>query len=226
MSTATMQIEQFDSIEEKWFSYYLSELKTHGLVDHYEYQPESFILSDEYHKSLYIKKKNHNELTDVKLLNGHVYTPDFLIHWNKRAEGIAFWKDGGVYDKGVFPYSKPRRDSFIPFVAHSINDGDMVTYLDVKGAMVGRNNTSGVTFPLNQKWLASKGLFIQKIVVSLCEKGLFFRTFFPRATVAEEVYKRDYKRGGKILAQEGDSKIKVEIRLIEKWLKMKGYGKG
>lgn len=224
MSAATMEIEKFDSVEEKWFSYYLSELKAQGLVKSYEYQPASFQLSEEYKRYVFIKKKNHNEPASVKLLNGHIYTCDYRIVWNKCAEGIAFWREGGVYEKGMFPYSKPRRDSFIPFVAHNTNDMEIVTLLDVKGAVVGRNNSSGVTFGLNQKWLASQGVFVQKVVVSLCEKGLFYRSFFPRAVVVEEVYKRDYKRGGKILAHEGDSKIKVEIRLIEKWLKMKGYG--
>ena len=69
--------------------------------------------------------------------------------------------------------------------------------------------------------MASQGTFVQKIVISLCEKGLFYKTFFPRFVVASEVYKKDYKRKGKLIAKEGDSKIKVDIRLIEKWLKLK-----
>ena len=214
-----MEIDSFDSKEEKWFSYYLSELKAHGLISDWEYQPETYVLCDEATKHVFIKKRKHNEPTTIKLLNGAEYTPDFKVTWNKKAEGICYWLSGGVYDKGVFPYSKTRRDNFVPFVAYMSGSGEITSIIDTKGTF----GASDRAFSLTQKWMMSKGLFVQKVVVSLCDKGVFHRSFFPRVVVAEEVYKRDGKRGDKSW-KAGDSKIKVEIRLIEKWLKMKGYG--
>lgn len=215
-----MKVEGFDSKEEKWFNYYLSELKQKGYINEFYYQPETFTLCDEYHKNVFVKRKNHNKPTEVKLLNGAVYSPDFLIEWNKKAHGILFWWGGGVYEQGATRYSKPRRDAFIPFVAQSTEDQQIVSWIDVKGTF----GMSDRSFSLTQKWVASKGLFVQKIVISLCEKGLFYRSGFPRVVVAEETYKKDYKRGGKTLAHAGDSKIKVEIKLLEHWLKRKENG--
>lgn len=213
-----MDTPKFDSVEEKWFEYYLSELKQHGYIHDYEYHPETFVLSDAQYANVFIKMKTFNKPKEVKFLNESKYTPDFIINWTNKAKDVFYWTSGGVYEKGFYPYSKPNKDNFIPFKAQYDNDGNLFTIVDVKGAVAGRNNNSAVSFPINQKFLMkTTQLFVQKVVVSLCEKSIFYKTFFPRTVVAEEVYKKDYKRGGKILAHEGDSKIKVEIKLIEKW---------
>lgn len=214
MSAAIMEIEEFDSKEEKWFSYYLSELKQRGLIQRWEYQPETFILSDEYKQHVFVEKKNHNQITDVKLLNPHSYTPDFKIVWDKSAHGKLYWQQGGAYKQGAAKYSKPRRDAFIPFVAYHIGTDEICTLVDVKGTF----GASDRAFSITQKWMATRGMFVQKVVVSLCEKGIFYKSFFPRIVVAEEVYKRDGKRGSNEW-KAGDSKIKVEVKLIEHWLR-------
>lgn len=69
-------------------------------------------------------------------------------------------------------------------------------------------------FPIIQKWLMSKGTFVQKVVVTLDEKGIFSRSFTPRSVIANEVYKKNCKFG-----KEGDSKLKYEPKLIEQWTK-------
>lgn len=210
-------IENFDSKEEMWFSYYLSELKERGFIKDFIHQPYTFTMTEPYMSNMFVEKRNHNEQKDVKLLNESTYTPDFEITWDKKANGLLYWVQGGVYKRGAYPYSKPRRDYFVPFVANTNGLGQTLSYVDVKGTF----GASDRSFSLTQKFMASQGTFVQKIVISLCEKGLFYKTFFPRFVVASEVYKKDYKRKGKLIAKEGDSKIKVDIRLIEKWLKLK-----
>jgi hypothetical protein len=215
-------VDQFDSKEELWFSYYLSELKQHGYIDNYKHHPKTFVLSDAVYVNVFVKMKTFNKPKKVKLLNESKYTPDFEINWNKKAKDVFYWTDGGVYDKGTYPYSKPNKDNFIPFNAQYDNLGNPFTLVDVKGAVAGRNNNSAISFPINQKFLMkTTQLFVQKVVVSLCEKGLFYRSFFPRTVVADEKYKRNCTHG-----KEGDSKIKVDVRLIEKWLKIKDGNKG
>ena len=210
--------QEYASKEELLFSYYVNELLVGGWLKKATYQPESFTLSKEQCVDVFIKKKNHNESKQIKILNKHSYTADWELIWNKKASGIFYWLDGGVYDQGVFPYSKPRKDKFIPFMAQNGDEG-LTSYIDVKGEFVSQSNSSGITFPLNQKWIYNVlDLFIQKIVVSLSEKSIFARTFTPRTIITSEVYKKDYKKGNK---KAGDSKLKYTPILLEHWVKNK-----
>lgn len=209
--------QEYASKEERWFGYYVSELIEGGWIKEAIYQPNSFLLSEKHESFIYVKKKNHNEIKNIKLLNEHKYTSDWFISWNKKAEGVFYWLKGGVYEQGSFPYSKPRKDAFIPFKA-CVEEDEIYSYIDVKGEF-GRNGDMTI-FSINQKWMMQKtDLFIQKIVVSLSEKGLFYRTYFPRNVVIEEVYKRDYVKKGKTIAKKGDSKIKVVPKLLQHFIK-------
>ncbi len=80
--------------------------------------------------------------------------------------------------------------------------------MDVKGgtgSFFGKNNNSAITFSTNQKWVYSKfGVYVQKIAITLDDKGLFARTFTPRQVVIDEKYKTN--RIGKW--EIGDSKLK------------------
>lgn len=58
--------------EERWFGYYLEELKQAGYIEEYEYQPTSLVLCPE---SEHPFKKFHQK----------VYTPDYKIYWNDPA---------------------------------------------------------------------------------------------------------------------------------------------
>lgn len=208
-----IEADSFASKEEKWFSYYLAELKARGYVKKYVYQPDSYELSSEFRVHIYETRKDHNELVDIKMLNGHSYTADFLVEWTNKAKNKLFWEVGGVYPKGAVKYSKTRRDAFIPFMGCRNKDREIVSVIDTKGTF----GASDRSFSITQKWMASQGVYVQKVVVSLCEKGIFYRTFFPRAVVAEEVYKKDGRRGN-VSWKAGDSKIKVDVKLIEHWL--------
>lgn len=214
MSQLTMFEQQYASVEEKRFSYYCNELIDGGWLLNATYQPTSFVLTADTKVHAYVKKKNTNEIVYVKLLNGMEYTADFELLWSPKADGIFTWREGGVYNKGFYPYSKLHHENFIPFF--SVGNR---TFVDVKGSFAAQGNSSAITFPVKQKMLMQQGIFVQKVVLSLDDKGLFSRTFFPKNVVIQEVYAKDYVKNGKLIANKGDSKIKCEIRLIENFVK-------
>ena len=204
--------KEFQSNEEKWFSYYISELKNAGYIKEAVYQPEPFELSPDLFAHVFERGKKENKFVEIKLTREAVYTADWLIEWDRIALGVVAWHCGGVYDKGFFPYRKAHKDKFIPFFAFTL-DNKLVSYVDVKGTFSGAHGLS--KFSLQQKWLLNVyEIFVQKIVVSLDEKGIFARTFTPRQVIIDEVYKKDSKFGKK-----GQSKLKYEPLLFEKWKK-------
>ena len=201
--------KEFDSKEEYWFDLYVKELVDHGWLKSVVYQPKSFVLAEDYITNAFIEGKKENKLANVKLARGAVYTADFKLVWNKKAKGKYCWVDMGVYLKGFYPYSKPNKDKFIPFYARTY-ETDLVSYVDVKGNF---GNAHGLAkFSITQKWLLERDVFIQKVVITLDEKGLFARSFTPRVITANEVYQKNCKYG-----QAGDSKLKYSPTLIEKW---------
>lgn len=204
-----MKSEEYASSEEKWFSYYVQELLDAGILINAVYQPESIVLSEDVKTGVFIKGRTENKFTEIKLLNGHDYTADWYLSWEKSMDGKLFWLSGGVYNKGFYPYSRIHHSDFIPFYARC-KAGLRESWIDVKGTVIGRNNTSAISFPLNQKWAYANGVFVQKIVVSLDEKGIFARTFTPARVVEEEVYK--------IAAKKGETKLKYKPVTLEQWL--------
>ena len=215
-----MQIEfdgtQYASTEEVMFSSYVAELLERGWLVDAIYQPRPFLLAPDTHVYAREHTKKGTKESKVKLLNKHIFTADWELTWSEKADGVFTWNTQGTYKHGFYPYRKGYADNFIPFY-----EVGGVSYIDVKGEVVGRNNSSAITFPLNQKWVMASGYYVQKVIVSLKDKSVFARTFTPRRVVVDEVYKKDYKRNGKILAREGDSKIKYEIVLIEHFEKKK-----
>lgn len=203
---------EYDSKEELMFSYYLSELKEKGFLLGIEYQPQAFELAHETCVEARESTKKDETIKSITLTRSHIYTSDFKLLWDDSARGVLFWERYGTYGKNFFPYRKSHAQNFIPFYADN-----NVTYVDIKGEYVGRSNTSGVTFGLNQKWtIQAYGIFVQKVVVSLSDKGLFARTFTPRTVITNEVYKVKTKD-----KEVGDSKLKYQPILLEQWIKQK-----
>jgi len=146
--------------EERWFGYYLDELKTAGYVSMYKYQPEGIELCAE----TYIGDSNK----PFKHFLRKEYTPDFHIHWTSKAIEMFIGKHK------EFPFYTSAGLSII----------------DTKGAgfTFGKNN-SDVTFPDRQAWIWSKyNIFIQKVEVSLKHKSIFEKTFLPQRIREEEIY--------------------------------------
>jgi hypothetical protein len=171
--------EKFVSDEEHYFSWYIDELTANGYIQEAVYQPASFVLSEPVVLVLRQVKNNKPKRIEKTLLNEHVYTADWRITWTDKAYGLFFKRLDRFADKDDASY----------FMASKSDDIDIVTYVDIKGAFSGPNNSSAVTFPLNQKWVCEKyGIYVQKVIPLYYTKiksgkrmphGLFADTFTP-----------------------------------------------
>jgi len=149
-------------------------------IDHAIYQPGSYIL-----------------FAGDGVFREHVYTADWEILWRPSAEGVLYTTPG---EKVAV---KRRREVTVPFVANP-------SVIDVKGEFVGKNNSSGITFPVNQKWVMDKyGVYVHKVVISFAKKGLFYRTFVPESVKENSNYVRS-----------GLTKFKYETRSFDEYLKL------
>ena len=111
-------------------------------------------------------------------LRDHVYTADWRVLWRENARGLYFLLEEDKVPK------KRSHESTVPFIGNP-------TYIDIKGGFVGKNNSSGITFPLNQKWIMDKyGVFVNKTVISYEKKGLFFKTYVPDSVLEISNYVR------------------------------------
>ena len=85
------ETREFDSNEERYFSWYLDELKKAGfvsawnLIDKDDSYPLTDGLSVEYIEPM---KKVADKIKTQSILKPSVYTPDFRIVWTQRAYGI------------------------------------------------------------------------------------------------------------------------------------------
>jgi hypothetical protein len=81
----------FDSIGELHFSYWTDELIREGYIEQVVLQPEPYMLSNQITK-MYEKemKKTENKLIPQTVLREHIYTPDVLIIWTKKAKGVFY----------------------------------------------------------------------------------------------------------------------------------------
>jgi len=81
----------FDSVGELHFSYWCEELKKKGYIEHYEFQPEAYDLSSKV-TSTYKKpmKRVEDKVLEQTILQPHIYTPDVLIIWNSKAQGVFY----------------------------------------------------------------------------------------------------------------------------------------
>lgn len=198
-----MELINYKNNEELFFSYYLDELKENGLIERYEYEPETFELSPEvtfnYVKTTQLKAKVKTENKTKALLHKHNYTPDFKIiptSWG--------------YMSNIFEDSL---QEFPIFVTSKVKD-KYYSYIDIKGQHAGKLSTA-VTFPLNQKWMYDKhSIYVQKIKPF----DLFKETFMPKLVIEEMKYKRDYWKKGKLLGKKGDSRLDYKPLTIKEWL--------
>lgn len=172
------------SFEELYMLSYLDELVQYGYVIEYIYQPEPFLLSDAAKYQTESELRTKFKIVEKELIRKHIYTADFIIVWNKEKSEGLFTKDLNSVINNNNPYF---------FAQTSKKSGRYISIIDTKGSFVGKFNSSGVTFPINQKWVLSKyELFVQKIIpfspdekknkitIPSTSKCLFAQTFTPR----------------------------------------------
>lgn len=163
--------ERFESDEERFFSWYCDDLVSAGYLDRYEVKPNTFIISTSVFYPTLVVKKTKNIVKERCLVDGHSYTPDFLLFWNPSAFG-------------VFYYDLDRTTEYLncPFLAQTrIIEGkeQIVSTIEVKGGFDEHNMTR--LFHANQKIVLAKfGVFVQKVTAHGAKSGgLFKNTFTP-----------------------------------------------
>ena len=84
--------EELASDEEKYFVWWLIDLKKQGYVINALHEPTTFDLVDavtkEYRVEKQLKTKVKIEEGEEQILSSVVYTPDFVIEWSEKAVGI------------------------------------------------------------------------------------------------------------------------------------------
>jgi len=170
--------EPYDSPEEAYVSWYLDELVEAGYVEDYVPQPKSFTLSEKgsfaWEKVLKTKSKRMSST----LIQGHIYTPDFLIDWDREANGLFFKNLLFAGENSKYAMFANRRDG--PLVYY--------TYIEVK-SIFDRNNMTRL-FTINQKWMYDKyGIYVQKVI----PQKLFEQTFTPERYLLTDMGKQKRK---------------------------------
>lgn len=147
-----LQLEDFDSKEEWQFHHWLLEAEKADLIYNITYHPESYLLSEK--ASIWTEKKLKTKTKNIEkfLLHPHSYQIDFKFK---------------IKNKLMFEFLQKIRIA-----------ADKEICIDVKGNFAGKNNSTAVTFPLNQKWIYQQyGIYVQKIVPD----KLFKATWIPEA---------------------------------------------
>lgn len=185
--------EGYASKEERFFSYYIAELKEHGFILEAEYQPEPFTLCEE--------SVIPTAGKPFKKFPKKVYTADWLLYWSPKARDL-FFCDEKSNGKAAFFYA----------VEHK-------SWIDVKGASFRESpNKSDITFVERQAWIHQKhDVFVQDVLVSLNPKSVFEKTFVPKRAITEEVYKADRLNPDKQMHRKGESKIRFNFKTIEEF---------
>lgn len=151
----------FDSDEEMYFSWYLDELVEAGYVESYHKIRVGYVLSEKL-VNQYVKpmKRVENKKKDQTIINGHEYTPDFVIRWAKKALGV-FAQRLGDGDKHI-----------APFMVQGYYDKSVV---EIKADFDMNNMTRLVT--LNIKWVLQR----YNLIISLTKvPSIFRKTFTPK----------------------------------------------
>ena len=194
------------SLEEYLVWIYLLELKDNGFIDEIIYQPKPFILNGEVSKDFYKEKKDKKgNIKQVftkrqNLINQHIYTTDFKVLWNEKAENI-FERD---IDR------LPGINLDIPFISNSFND--INSYIEVKGQFNMQNMVRMFTSHIQPRVYFEYKEYVQLIK----PLDLFKATFIPKLALEYMYYKKDSKNGLK-----GSKKHKWEYRTLEGYLKLK-----
>lgn len=144
-----------DSQEEWCMFNWIKEMKEHGLLLDYVYQPEHYDLSPRYEYTPYpvVKDKKGNVKTKF-LMHPHIYTADFTLKFD--ANNLKLMD----YLGQAF---KLRLDD--------VKDGVLTLVVDVKGTFM--SNDGGRSFSINQKlMMAVHNIYVQKFVPKLAFKKL------------------------------------------------------
>jgi len=205
-------MNNFDSKEELYFSWWLNDLVEREIVKSYEHKPRTFTLSEQrqFFELKPVKQRKGTEEMLIKniphtLLQPCTYTPDFLINWNfDTFVGVDHTRN--LFIKS-FPYVQQfEKKALFYAYATTLIPPTCHSYIDVKGDVsirVAGNQTSTVVFPVKQKWAYQRyGIYINSIKVP----SLFPKTFTPKRYLLTDI-------------TEKERKINFEVRTLNEFLK-------
>ena len=170
----------YDSKEEVYFTWYLEELKAHGFIKKYQYQPKPFDITEPVHAIQIIRRVKKTRTKTVMLLRQHSYQADFLVIWEPKAKNIFFHTIDEITSGSYMRYDD------LPFIAN-INKEEAFSVIDVKGNF--SQNDAYRRFSTDQKLVFMKAkIYVQKIIPypSIDKHGkiktpsaIFLKTFVP-----------------------------------------------
>jgi hypothetical protein len=163
---------EYRSKDEEIMASYLQTLQDHGYVDSFDYEPTFPQVAPNLTVNYKVPRvTKEDKIVTKELLSNTTYTPDFVIVWNKKAEGI-FYKDikNIEYNNKVY------------FYAEQLSKGDwepFTSYIDVKPPAAADMCAARV-FGLTQRFIyATLGIYVQKVVVRNSARALVHNTFVP-----------------------------------------------
>ncbi len=155
-----------DSEEELFFCYWMEELKEAGYINEFSRIEDPILIFDKVSFDFFIRGKKEVKPLIKSILRPLSYTPDFFISWTEKADSVFIAIRNNEY------YAV----SFKKCIFYT--EEDMTSVIDVKGTFRNPRILTATTFPIIQKILAYKGIYVQKIV-PFGKSGLFAKTFTP-----------------------------------------------
>lgn len=157
----------YDSTEEYYFECCLKEMLKTGFIKSYKRQPPSIKTTEglkiTYTETTQLKTKTKIVVKHQTILQGSEYTPDFLVIWNDKADGVFFQDALWTTEKIV-----------TPFIAYPEN-ANYQSIIECKGSF-DRNNMTRL-FILNQKFIWDKH---RKYVNLVVIPDFFKKIFTPK----------------------------------------------
>jgi len=121
----------FDSKEELYFSWWLDQLKASKYINRWERNEASYSLTDGlYHEYIVPMKRVPDKTKSQTILAPSVYTPDFIIYWERKAIG----KFVQIYRDEADPYTKLTT----PFLCEA---GQLISVVETKADFDKNNMT-------------------------------------------------------------------------------------
>lgn len=199
--------ESFRSSEEIYMWWWLEDAKLHGIVLDYQYEPEALILVPE--RFVIVKKYSKTKvpkpiMDKLVLTHEQTYTYDFRIVWNPDYEGRLFDRIDRISEMKSF------------FKAQADKDGNICSYIDIKGGFAASASTSDVRFPVKQAMAFHiHSIYVQKIVITASVKNKLGRRYtglFPQVFIPERYLMTDKGKQNRV--------INFQTKTTKQWLSM------
>jgi len=154
---------EYDSFEELSFLYWAFELKNQGVIKSIRRSP-CYLLSDALINNYALALKTKSKPMEQKILNGHSYTPEFVIEWDYKKA-----KDRVIHVLG----NQTKWEN--PIIAQMTEDGSYISHIEIK-PLWDQNNMERL-FKINMKWMWQRhGIYVNLIK----PQELFPHSFTPK----------------------------------------------